>query len=73
MVKEIKIEVNPNLANGQIGIKCTADKKLTVADAIRVLESLHMQYIERLKTYCQTNKIEETAEMETITINHLTP
>lgn len=67
-IKEINIKVNVNLANKNIGIKCEADKDLTLADIIRVTESLRDQHKNLLQEYSLQNP---EANIETVTFKDL--
>lgn len=67
-IKEINIKVNVNLANKNIGIKCEADKDLTLADIIRVADSLSQQHITLLQEYSLQNP---EVNIETVTLNDL--
>ena len=55
MVKNINIKVNPNYKDNQLGIKCEADQDLTIADFIRVVDSLKNEHLKILQDYMAYN------------------
>jgi hypothetical protein len=55
MVKNIHIKINPNYKNNQLGIKCESDQDVTIADFIRVVDSLRNEHINLLKDYMAYN------------------
>lgn len=69
MVKQILIKVNPNYKDNSLGIKCDADPNLTIADFIRVVDSLGEEHIKLLKNYLK-DKPEQN--YESITFKDLT-
>jgi hypothetical protein len=67
MIKEINIKVSVNHPKN-ISIKCDADTSLTIADIIRVTESLMDRHIDALKKYAL--KYPE-ANLEKVTLKDL--